>query len=84
MECVVIFIFHVRRSGHPGAVSPQTVGSHVLRHLLKWAADYLGHKQVNKAVIAVPAKFDQRQRGATVEAFRLAGLQVCVMSQLNV
>lgn len=57
-------------------MSPQTVGSHVLRHLLKWAAGYLGHTQVNKVVIAVPAKFDARQRGATVEAFRLAGLQV--------
>lgn len=45
-------------------------------HLLTWASEYLGHKQVNKAVIAVPAKFDARQRAATVESFRLAGLQV--------
>lgn len=53
------------------------VGSHVVGELLKRASDYLGHQQVNKAVVAVPAKFDQRQRAATVEAFRLAGLQVC-------
>lgn len=31
---------------------------------------------MSKAVIAVPAKFDARQKAATVEAFRLAGLQV--------
>lgn len=66
-----------RRSGHPRAVSPQAVGSYVLGGLLQRAADYLGHTQVSKAVIAVPAKFDARQRAATVEAFTLAGLQVC-------
>lgn len=53
------------------------VGSHVLGELLQRAAVYLGHSQVSKAVIAVPAKFDARQKAATVEAFRLAGLQVC-------
>lgn len=73
-----------RRLGHPPAVSPQVVGSHVLGQLLQRAADYLGHSQVSKAVIAVPAKFDARQRAATVEAFRLAGLQVCVCVYLVV
>lgn len=67
----------LRRSGHPPAVSPQAVGSYVLGDLLRRAADYLGHTQVSKAVIAVPAKFDARQRAATVEAFGLAGLKVC-------
>lgn len=42
-------------------VSPEQVGSDVLRHLLKVTADFLGHSQVNKAVIAVPAKFDANQ-----------------------
>ena len=32
--------------------------------------------QVNKAVIAVPAKFSQLQRQATAEAYRNAGLKV--------
>lgn len=67
----------LRRSGHPPAVSPQAVGSYVLGDLLHRAAAYLGHTQVSKAVIAVPAKFDARQRAATVEAFGLAGLKVC-------
>lgn len=69
--------FVCRRLGHPPAVSPQIIGSLVLRQLLQRAADYLGHSQVSKAVITVPAKFDARQRAATAEAFRLAGLQVC-------
>eukprot|EP00903_Cladosiphon_okamuranus_P019908 g18297.t1 len=68
--------FEIKRLGHPPAVSPQVVGSHVLGELLRRAANYLGHSQVSKAVIAVPAKFDARQRAATVETFRLAGLQV--------
>ncbi|CAN0148354.1 unnamed protein product [Ectocarpus sp. 12 AP-2014] len=67
--------FKIKRSGHPPSVSPQMVGSHVLGELLQRAAVYLGHSQVSKAVIAVPAKFDARQKAATAEAFRLAGLQ---------
>lgn len=54
----------------------------MLDQLLRRAADYLGHSQVSKAVIAVPAKFDARQRSATVEAFRLAGLQVCLVLRM--
>ncbi|CAM9188145.1 unnamed protein product [Scytosiphon promiscuus] len=68
--------FQIRRSGHPPAVSPQAVGSHVVGQLLQRAAKYLGHSQVSKVVIAVPAKFNARQKAATAEAFRLAGLQV--------
>lgn len=51
--------------------------------LLQRAVKYLGHSQVSKAVIAVPAKFDARQRAATVEAFRLAGLQVRELSFIS-
>jgi len=57
-------------------VSPEQVGTAVLRFLLQLTADYLGHNQVNKAVIAVPAKFDAAQRQATAEAYRQAGLKV--------
>ncbi len=35
-------------------------------------------KQVTKAVIAVPAKFDARQKRATGEAYKRAGLKVCL------
>ena len=33
-------------------------------------------KEVTKAVITVPANFDQRQRHATMEAAKLAGIEV--------
>jgi molecular chaperone DnaK (HSP70) len=48
----------------------------VLRFLLSVTADFLGHDQVNKAVIAVPAKFSALQRQATAEAYKQAGLKV--------
>ena len=35
--------------------------------------------QVNKAVIAVPAKFNAEQRKATAEAFKNAGLKVIII-----
>jgi molecular chaperone DnaK (HSP70) len=57
-------------------VTPEQVGTEVLKHLLALTRDYLGHSQVNKAVIAVPAKFTAIQRQATAEAYRQAGLKV--------
>lgn len=47
-----------------------------MKFLKKLASDYLGHDQINKAVIAVPAKFDSNQRQATAHAYSLAGLKV--------
>lgn len=58
------------------AVSPETVGAHILRHLLDIAAYNLGHRQVSKVVMAVPAKFDDSQRRATAAAFKEAGLKI--------
>ena len=40
------------------------------------AHKHLGHSQIKTAVIAVPAKFNNRQRAATANAFKLAGLKV--------
>eukprot|EP00640_Fibrocapsa_japonica_P001843 CAMPEP_0113937574 /NCGR_PEP_ID=MMETSP1339-20121228/4169_1 /TAXON_ID=94617 /ORGANISM="Fibrocapsa japonica" /LENGTH=446 /DNA_ID=CAMNT_0000940395 /DNA_START=198 /DNA_END=1538 /DNA_ORIENTATION=+ /assembly_acc=CAM_ASM_000762 len=68
--------FVITASGHPPFVTPETVGANVLTRLLQITADYVGHTQVDKAVIAVPAKFDARQRQATAEAYRRAGLKV--------
>jgi len=58
------------------SVSPESVGAHVLRRLLDMAALRLGHRQISKAVMAVPAKFNAEQRRATVEAYKQAGLRV--------
>lgn len=57
-------------------VTPIQVGTQVLKHLLAITAKFIGHNQVNKAVIAVPAKFSSVQRQATAAAFKAVGLKV--------
>lgn len=56
-------------------VSPQEVGAQVILKLKKAAEDYLGEK-VSKAIITVPAYFDNAQRQATKDAGTIAGLDV--------
>jgi len=56
-------------------VSPEEVGAQVLRKLVEDASSYLGEK-VTKAVITVPAYFNDAQRQATKDAGRIAGLEV--------
>ncbi len=68
--------FVLSASGHPGVISPEYVGTIVLKHLLKLTAMHLKYNQVNKAVMTVPAKFSSIQRAATGLAFRDAGLKV--------
>jgi len=56
-------------------VRPEEVGAHILRKLKEAAEAYLG-EEVKKAVITVPAYFNERQRQATKMAGKLAGLEV--------
>lgn len=56
-------------------VSPEYIGSRLLLKLRKMAEMHLG-VPVSKAVISVPAEFDERQRQATVKAANLAGLDI--------
>ncbi len=55
--------------------TPQEIGARVLMKLKKDAEGYLGEK-VEKAVITVPAYFDDAQRQATKQAGEIAGLKV--------
>jgi molecular chaperone DnaK len=55
--------------------TPPEVSAKVLRKLKEAAEAYLGHK-VNKAVITVPAYFNDAQRQATKDAGEIAGLEV--------
>ena len=55
--------------------TPQEISAKTLRKLKESAESYLGHK-VNKAVITVPAYFNDAQRQATKDAGRMAGLDV--------
>jgi molecular chaperone HscA len=58
-----------------GAFTPLEVSSEILKHLKGMADNVLGFG-VNRAVITVPAYFDDAQRQATRQAARLAGLEV--------
>jgi molecular chaperone DnaK len=55
--------------------TPPEISAYVLRKLKEAAESYLGHK-VNKAVITVPAYFNDAQRQATKDAGQIAGLEV--------
>jgi molecular chaperone DnaK len=56
-------------------LAPPQVSAEVLRKMKKTAEDYLGH-DVDKAVITVPAYFNDAQRQATKDAGKIAGLEV--------
>lgn len=55
--------------------TPPEISAHVLRKLKEAAESYMGHK-VNRAVITVPAYFNDAQRQATKDAGQIAGLEV--------
>lgn len=55
--------------------TPQQISAFILKKLVKDAEEYLGGK-INKAVITVPAYFNDAQRQATKEAGEIAGLEV--------
>lgn len=57
-------------------ISPEEISSHILRKLKDMAQNYL-KKNVKRAVITVPAYFNDTQREATKDAARIAGLE-CV------
>ena len=55
--------------------TPQEISAMILQYIKGFAEDYLGEK-VDKAVITVPAYFNDAQRQATKDAGKIAGLEV--------
>ena len=55
--------------------TPQEISAIILQYLKSYAEDYIG-EPVTKAVITVPAYFNDAQRQATKDAGRIAGLEV--------
>ncbi|KAF0468275.1 molecular chaperone DnaK [Pediococcus pentosaceus] len=71
---------HIGEAGYKVTVdgksyTPQEVSAMILSYIKKFAEDYLG-EEVDKAVITVPAYFDDSQRQATKDAGKIAGLDV--------
>ena len=72
-----------RHMGEPGykvdvegkQYTPQEISAMILQYIKGFAEDYLGEK-VEKAVITVPAYFNDSQRQATKDAGKIAGLEV--------
>ena len=56
-------------------LSPPEISAKILQKMRQTAEDYLGEK-VTKAVVTVPAYFNDSQRQATKDAGRIAGLEV--------
>lgn len=60
---------------HGKDYTPQQISAYILQKILRDAETYLGEK-VAKAVITVPAHFNDNQRQATIDAGEIAGLKV--------
>ena len=66
---------HVSIDGKEETYTPEQISSMILQKLKSDAESHLGGK-VTKAVITVPAYFNDSQRQATKDAGRIAGLEV--------
>ncbi len=69
------FIVKISRDGEEKDYTPEQISSMILRYIKKDAEERIG-REIEKAVITVPAYFNDSQRQATKDAGKLAGLEV--------
>ena len=67
-------VVKISMNGEIKKFSPEEISAMILWKMKKTAEDYLG-KKVSKAVITVPAYFNEVQRQATKDAAKIAGLE---------
>lgn len=65
----------VTRDGKKELLAPEQVAALILQKMKQTAEEYLG-KKVSKAVVTVPAYFNDAQRQATKDAGSIAGLEI--------
>nr|YP_009675059.1 molecular chaperone DnaK [Rhizochromulina marina]QDH81910.1 molecular chaperone DnaK [Rhizochromulina marina] len=68
-------VFKIKCSNLDTVFSPEEISAQVLRALTSDASKYLG-QTVTKAVVTVPAYFNDNQRQATKDAGKIAGLEI--------
>ena len=56
-------------------LSPEEISAKILSEMKRHACTFLGY-EVTDAVITVPAYFNQSQKNATIDAGKIAGLNV--------
>ncbi|MFO8033689.1 MAG: molecular chaperone DnaK [Candidatus Bipolaricaulota bacterium] len=67
--------FNISTDGQSQEYTPEQISAYILQKIKRDAEDFLGG-EVNKAVITVPAYFNNLQRQATKDAGKIAGLEV--------
>ena len=67
--------FGININGNVSYYEPEDIGSFILTKLKRATEKKIG-REINMAVISVPAEFDSLQRNATIEAGKRAGLNV--------
>ncbi len=68
-------LIEIEYNGEKQKYYPQQISGMVLGYVKNYAEDYIG-KEIKKAVITVPAYFNEAQKKATKEAGEIAGLEV--------
>jgi len=68
-------LIHAKYMGEDKVFTPEQISAMVLSKMKETAESYTG-KKVDRAVITVPAYFNDSQRQATIDAGKIAGLEV--------